>query len=1005
MIKKSKVIFYVMLCAACGFNNALAKETYLSTNVFNSNIGVETTHFLTAIPLQDTTAVGVLQDTLKKLLKLKFAPKGGHDSLKISAVKNVPNLTLQQMLKGNIAGLYVQEPSGEPGTEQSMILRGASGLMFNKKDFAALQPVIYLNGVPLAQDNTFAYDIQQYDYNRIGPANNLLSQINIDDIESISVVKDPVGLAKLGPNAANGAIYIVTKQAKSGATAISLNSYFGYATPPGVYTTNGAYENDFRAPFYAKYANAENLANYPSYLSDRTNSDYFGPSNWNDLFYQAAPTYNANLGITGGLDRANFRLFGGAAKDAGNADNTSFNKYNLSVSLNLFPYKWLKISSFFSGARLDRNRNNSLRDRFAEARYIPDLSTPISPNATNYATYLAELGKSSDLNRSTILNGNFALAASLDRLKLSSSFIFDYSEGVRDYFVPSSLMAGASFVSTYFGYNQRILINNTASYDFDLNNDHNKLQVQVGQQFQSDSYKYNYTRGYNGPNDFIKIIQVLGNVYKSDGSVNLDYLNAYPNFYVFRFLDNLKSNLFSLHANANYKYKNWFNFDVILRRDGTSNGQPDSRWVTTGALSGTWHLGNHLIKNHKTLQSLDLSAGWGRTVNIFLDDRFAAGPQFRAEGGWPSEPTVPGYASIVTANRPYSSGYVGYGLPLPYADRTNVTLSSDMFDGRLSLALTAYNRDDRQQVINTPVTQELGYTSSYKSGLDINNKGLELLANATVVKPKNGFTWATGLNIAYNKNKVKALPDGLNELVYQGNKVQVGKSVGSYWLFSNVGIYNTDSEIPVNPSTGQKATFSGIPLRVGDPIWVDVNNDYRIDDNDKVVTGDRLPKVTGGWNNTFSYKNFDLNFNVFFALGQKAINQFDVNRYDFVNRESANNITSVREISSWQAYSNAKSYPVYNPFSSVIPYRQDQDLFLENASYLKLRSITLGYNLTKMFTKAGIKRAYLYTTAMNLFTITNFSGVDPELVNYNGIYDGVNITIPKTFVLGFKLDL
>ncbi|RZL07599.1 MAG: SusC/RagA family TonB-linked outer membrane protein, partial [Pedobacter sp.] len=241
-------------------------------------------------------------------------------------------LSLQQIIKGNLAGVYVQEPNGEPGTEQSIIVQGTSGLLFNKKDIYALQPAIYLNGVPLVADNPFAFDVQKYDYNRIGPGTNHLSQISIDNIQSIVVVKDPYELAKLGPNAANGAIYITTKNARGGKQDISVNSYFGYATSPQVNTVNGAFENNFRTPFYEKYNPNQNFV---AYLRDSTNLSYFGRSNWNDLYYQTAPNYSADLGITAGNERANFRFFGSGTKNAGNADDTNLDRYNLFFGINM----------------------------------------------------------------------------------------------------------------------------------------------------------------------------------------------------------------------------------------------------------------------------------------------------------------------------------------------------------------------------------------------------------------------------------------------------------------------------------------------------------------------------------------------------------------------------------------------------------------------------------------------------------------------------------------------
>lgn len=989
MTKNFTCICCFFLVTVCGLKSVFANDAaHLSKAYFAFQ--QDTTK--KAKPIYSPTA-----DTIGQMIRTLQKFKTIRDTINVRSSTPVPNLSLQQIIKGNLAGVYVQEPNGEPGTEQSIIVQGTSGLLFAKKDMYALQPAIYLNGVPLVQDNPFAFDIQKYDYNRVGPATNLLSQISIDNIQSIVVVKDPYELAKLGPNAANGAIYITTKNARGGARDISLNSYFGYVAAPSVNTVNGVYENNFRKPFYQKYATAS--TGYASYLRDSTNTAYYGPSNWNDLYYQSTPTFSADLGITGGSDRANFRFFGSGTKNAGNADNTNINRYNLFFGINMAPFKWLTVSSTVNTARLDRNRNKSLRDRFAETRYIPDLSSPLSPNASIYSGYLDESSRSVDDNRSNILNGNLTLSAKVNKVIISTSLAFDYNEGIRDYFTPSTLMDGVSYISNYFGYSQRLLLNNSASYKYEVDAG-NTIDFEIGQSFQGDTYKYNYARAYNGPNDYVKLNIVDGN------GGNDDYLNTLANsdFYVFRYIDKERNNLLSFYGSAKYNYRNLLTLSALVRRDGSSNGQPDSRWVTTPAFSVDWNLREHLLRSQNFFEHLHLIAGWGRTLRIFQDDRFAAGPQYRSENGWFEEPTIPGYGGRLGINRPYDSGFIGYNIKLPYAERTNVTIDASMFRNRVNAALTVYNRNDKNQVIGMPVALETGYSANYQSGMEINNKGVELLVNGSIINNPKALSWSTGLNLNYNKNKLVALPNGVKELIYNNdNKLVVGKSVGSFWLYSNNGIYNTNAEVPAG------MTFNGIPLKAGDPKWVDYNGDNRIDNKDKILTGDRLPKFVGGWNNTLNYKNFELNFNFIFALGQKSINQYEATRYGFVNREAGNDINSVKEVSSWQTFDNEKSYPIYNPWSDVDAYRTDQDLFLENSSYLKLRSVTLGYDLSKinLFGNSGkgIRRAYLYATAMNLFTITKFTGVDPELVNYNGYYDGANLTIPRTFVLGFKLDL
>lgn len=990
MVKNYKSISFALLFFLTGAYPLQVQAEKYSTHINSAfKESLEPKHAV------DTSGFDAETDTIGNMVRSFQKFKDIKDTINIRSSSPVPNLSLQQIVKGNLAGVYVQEPNGEPGTEQSMIVQGASGILFSKRDVYALQPAVYLNGVPMVQENPFAFDVQKYDFNRIGPATNILSQIDLSNVESIAVIKDPYELAKLGPNAANGAIYITTKNARAGEKDISVNSYFGFVNSPQVQTVNGVHENNFRRPFYQKYAGEAEYDNYASYLRDSTNTAYFGPSNWSDSYYNTAASYSADLGITGGTERANFRFFGSGTRNAGNADETSLNRYNLFFGINMAPYEWLMVSSNVNAVRMDRNRNNSLRDRFAEARYIPDLSTPFSPNKEVYGDFLEENKRKVDDNRLTTLSGNLTLAAKVNEVSLTSSLIFDYNEGIRQYFIPSTLMDGISYISDYFGYNQRLIWENTARYGFDIESDH-LFDVAVGHTYQGDTYKYNYAQGYNGPNDFVKLIKVNAN---ASGD---SYLNA-PDFYVFRFIDKEVNNLMSFYGSVDYKYKDLFSLNAILRRDGSSNGQPDNRWINTPAFNLKYSLKEQFLADNKKVNDFNISGGWGRSVRVFLDDRYAAGPQYRSESGWFEEPTIPGYGSLLGINRPYESGFIGYGIKMPIAERINLTLDGTFFNKRLNASVTAYNREDKNQLLGIPVAQETGYSLNYKTGLEVNNKGLELLLDGKIIRKEDGLNWASAVNLNYNKNKISALPDGYTELIYGEDKLEVGKSIGSYWLYENTGIYNQESDIP------QGSTFNGIPLKVGDPIWKDNNNDKRIDYKDKVLQGDRLPKLIGGWNNTLSYKNFDLNVNWIFAVGHKALNQYDATKYGFIRRETSNDITSVKEVSSWQTSDKERNYPIYNPWSDVDPYRVDQDLFLEDASYAKLRSVTLGYDLSKsnLFANANstLRRLYVYGTAMNLLTLTKFSGTDPELINVNGYYDGANLTIPKTFVLGFKLDL
>lgn len=959
--------------------------------------------FLGAQAQTDSTAEAT-KDTIRPIvttgihlqpLSNKF--KSVANELPLDYVNGKPYISLQQLLKGNAAGVYIQEPTGEPGTEQNIFIHGISSPLLNKRMLFDNQAAVYLNGIPLVHDNPFVYEIQKYDFNRIGPATNILASIDYNNVQSIEIIKDPATLAQLGPEAVNGAIWITTKNAHSGFREIGVNSYYGSVLKPRITPVNASFENDFRKPFYDKYGTINDQLNYPAYLRDSTNVDYYGPANWQDSYYDNAPLYSVDLSLTGGSDRANFRFFGGATKNAGNADATSLDRYTGSFFINVAPLKWLKVSSMINYDRLDRHRNRNIRDRVAEQRYLPDLTNPLTPNKHLYDSYLDEFNKVLDKNVNNLLRGYVAVGATLKKLSYNGRVGFDYTDGTRDVFWPTTLLEKNNFVSNYFGYNQRFVLNNSLGYDFDLGA--GKLNIEAGQSFRADIYKYDYAFAYNGPNDFIKI-----NVVNGDPNA-ADYLQS-QGFRPYYFPSRMQNKLASFYGNATYNSGDIFKVNLLVRRDGSSNMQPDNRWFTSYAAGAEANLHKVLKVTSDQFTSWTLTASYGHLGKLLNDDRFNAGPAYRVDLGFTGEPTLGSYAGIPGISRPYTSGWTGYGIPWAYSDQINIGTRIGLLHDRIQLAVDVYNKDDKDMLLPVPEPVEWGYTSAYKSGMSVNNKGVDVSMALGIIQGKGqALKWTFTGNVNFNKNKLTGLPDGLNDIVIGNQKLEVGKPIDAFWLLTNDGIYNSDADVPVG-NGGAVMTYQGVPLKAGDPKWRDLNNDNVIDNNDKSMMGHYLPKASGGFGSSLSYKNISLDFQFYFVLGRKVLNEYASRRLDFINTESNNDINSVKEITFWEKKMDLSTYPLYNPWSDVVPFRDDQDLFLDNGSFLKLRSLSVGYDFAQVFKKkASFKRAILYATGTNLLTVTGFKGDDPELALYNGRYNGYGMPLPSSLIIGIKLDL
>ncbi len=919
-----------------------------------------------------------------------------------------PYSNLQEILKGKIAGLYVQQPSGEPGTEMSMFIRGTAIPYTSHKDIYYAQPTVILDGIPLIMDNPFAFDIQLYDFNRLGPSTNLLSAIDPNNIASIKILKDFADAAIYGPRAANGGVILIqTKAPVIGGRKISVNSYVGFIQKPHVFATNARFENHFRQPFYDRYAGLKELLNYPLYLRDSTNAAYYGSSNWTDLYYQNRPIWGINASLSSGTKRANFRFSLGSQKTNNTADHTGMNRYNAMFQLNMVPMKWLTMSSMITATRLERNRNTYLRDRYGEVQYIPDLINPLPPNKDAYTQYLTQQDKSIDDNKSNVITGYFKISMDFMKdLNFLSTFGFDYNEGLRDVFYPGTLMQTVNYVSNYFGYNQRVMFNNRLRWHHNWEEKH-ELTIEMGEIFQSDFDRYNYSYAYDGPNDLIKINELNSDPNKDN------YLTskAFPAPLTYMFLDKERHRLLSFYGHAEYDYKNSLNFSVLLRADGSSGAQPNDWWLASPTFSAGWNIKNSLLKDAITVNRLKIHASWGRVGRLMADDRFGEGPQYVSDMSFNNNPVKFSYDALPGLSRPYSSGYIGYGVKWPYTDETDIGIEAGFLQNRFNISIDVYDRVDKNMLFKVPGAQEYGYTGIYKNGMKVRNRGIDISFQADALPHSSSIRWYPVFNFNYNENVLLALPENLDQVVIgrgvTARMLKVGHAIDQFWLLENKGIYNKEKNIPVNSQTGEKITYKGTPLDAGDPIWVDANGDQTINDKDRVMMGHYLPKMSGGFSSDFLYQNFTLSFSFYYIMGREVLNQDVANHLDFANREGQISMNAIKEVTFWQKNEDYTRYPMYNPWSKVEPYQTDQDIFLENGSFLKLRSLSLQYDLTgaKWWSKKSVFQGFkIYATAENLFTITPYSGRDPELVFYNGVDEGYGLPITRTYTVGIKVD-
>ena len=862
------------------------------------------------------------------------------------AFKNMPIQTPQQALQGQAAGVNMVNSSGVLGSEAQITVRGGSSLS------AGGRPLYVVDGVPL---NSAGAEYTQTQGASSGL--NPLLNISANDIESMTVLKDASAVAIYGSRGSNGVILITTKKGASGKTRITADYQNGFSSPTSLEQMMNA--DQFRQ-FRSDYLRANN-GTVPAYPTDSYD--------WIDAVVKTGKINTANLSAAGGDAKTQF-FVGGTY-----GDESSYTLGNdlqrLSGRLNLTHKLSDKINFGlnYSLSRVDMNRigaeNSTSAPLTAAYLQIPYI-TPYGPDGQFQSTgFVANVvamnatGINKNFSNRSVGNA-FAEWKILDGLKLKTDFgidNFSIDEKYRD----ADIITPGGYGYRTHNTDEKWLTTNTLNY--------NKV---------FGKHSFGALLGYSFETATLTQMLVEGSGFASDALPNVGSastpITASEEVYDWA--------LESQFARLNYDFDKKYVFEGSFRRDGSSRFGPNKKYGNFYAISGGWLISNESFfnKENKIAQNLKLTASYGTAGNDNIGfyqyvGTFVSGANYLGEAGLsPSVVPNPNLSWEETA-------------------QLDIGVSARFFNA-IDLQVNYYNKNTTGLLVNVPFPFTTGFPSSSQNVGEVRNRGIEISINSDNITSRD-FTWKTSFNIAFNKNKVLALPKNPDEEgrdFLQGGAVQraiTGYSKNSFYLIRYNGI---------NPQTGNAEWLKKDGTVTTTPTAAD-----------RVIAGKGDPDFQGGITNTFTYKNFDLSAFFNFTYG----NDVYLDGLTFTdNFASASYNKSIKMLDYWkQPGQNAFAPALNSPTRTT--YAQASTAQLQDGSYLRLKNLTVGYSLPKAFLdKTKIfSSARVYFLAQNIWTIKNkeFRG-DPE-ISANGASNLVVgqsfFALPqaKSFIFGVNIGL
>ncbi|MCK0131559.1 TonB-dependent receptor [Flavobacteriaceae bacterium F08102] len=878
---------------------------------------------------------------------------GSIGSISSRDIQEVRAQTVDQTLVGKMAGVYVQSKGGAPGAGAFVYVRGLSQIRGDN------QPLYVIDGVPVVTTpNTESYGLIN-----AGKRENPLLAIHPNDIERVDVLKDASAAAIYGSRAANGVVIVTTKRGQRGQTPkFSFNTSTTIQNPVDTYDYLSTTEwkkwvtgiaqnilNDYPPEYWPVYFPNENaIVNDPD--------SYFGNehTDWQELVTNENALWNQyNFKVSGGAENISYLVSSSISNQEGVLIENKFKRYSFHANLDVSVTKSAKIGAFI-------NYNHSVNkikgfQNFNIGSYRPDL--PAYRDNGSYATFLnrgseqfTALGDGMQTRNTAIsknlLGSIYGEIKIFDGLTFKSQLNIGTNTDRTDEFLSSqstyvlsqstSGLPGARLsVQTNDGWSTAF--ENTVSLNSVIKQNHHINGV-LGVSWNRSSYNAERQKYRGFPDDEV-LIDINSATFFDDAESEY-----------------LEQGLNSIFGRFNYNYKGKYLATFTARRDGSTKFGSDNRYgfFPSGALA--WNVHNEdFFKSIKTVNQLKLRASIGKVGSDNL-------PSFTYLAYYNGD-----YATYDEQNGIAVTGVPNTNIKWEETNQLDLGLEFGLFNNRLRGEVIYYKKNTSGIILFTPITYETGSISWNNNIADVSNRGWEFLISGEVVKHGN-FTWNSSFNLSTLTNNVDNLYVG-NVGSQEG--IVEGQPIGVITGYDVLKIAQTYDEIETL-NLGAGGLYQSSLSKPGDYIFKDINEDGIVNSKDIKPLGDINPAIFGGWNNNIAFKNWDITMNWNFSQGAKRAYSEIVDLY-FTNIYA--NVTSL-VLDTWSSENRDARYAV--PNSQTHGYIPTSRAIVD-ASYIKLRSASIGYRLPKtILDNIGISSAKLTLSGNNLFTISNYPGLDPE---------------------------